>query len=295
MAEGIQVTLQGGRGHEEEDADRTAQFAGRVNADWVVLDGYAFGALHQAALREANRRVLFVDDNGHAAEYTADIVLNQNVHANQALYAGKDKGALYLLGPRYALLRREFRQTPSPGRIIPPEATNLLVTLGGAGNAALANMVVDVLRRLAPRLRFQVRLVLGSAVRPGDVDLEGTEDWLTASPYLEHMTAALGWADLALSAAGSTVYELMRMGVPSLLVVVAENQRAAACQLHDMGVSVNLGPRECLADGAVAQALEALAADQRMRASMSEKGQAAVDAEGPLRVQSAMQSGLLSL
>jgi UDP-2,4-diacetamido-2,4,6-trideoxy-beta-L-altropyranose hydrolase len=295
VAEGIQITLQGEGGHQEADADQTAQLASRVHADWVVLDGYAFGAFHQAILRKAGHRVLFVDDNSHATEYTADIVLNQNVHANQSLYAKKDKGSLYLLGPRYALLRREFRLHSSPAKAIPLQARNFLIILGGTGNIALARLVLGALRLLAGRLRFEVRLVLGGAVCAADIVLQGKEDWLTTVSYLEDMPAALAWSDMVLSCAGSTVYELMRMGVPSLLVVAADNQRAVAEKLHDTGICVNLGPQEALAAGDVARAIEALATDQNTRAEMSKKGQSEVDAQGAVRVRNAMQSGLLRL
>jgi RimJ/RimL family protein N-acetyltransferase len=140
-----------------------------------------------------------------------------------------------------------------------------------------------------------VRLALGSAAQAGEVDLRGTADWLSASPYIEDMPAAQAWADLAVSAAGSTVYELMRMGVPSIVVSVAENQRATARALGELGIAVDLGGVESLEPEAIEHAVEGLAADRAARLRMSERGRVAVDGQGALRVRKAMQTRALTL
>jgi UDP-2,4-diacetamido-2,4,6-trideoxy-beta-L-altropyranose hydrolase len=293
-AEGIHVALPWKDAPEEEDAARTGQFAAAVAADWVVLDGYSFGALHQAILKQAGRRVLFIDDHGHADQYTADIVLNQNIYANETLYAEKGGGAMYLLGPRNALLRRQFRDAGSV-RETRAQALNLLVIFGGAGDLAHASLIVEALRRLAPRRKFQVHLVLGSAVRAEDVVENRAEEWLTVSQFVGDMPGALACADMAVSAAGSTVYELMTVGVPSLVVAVAENQRAIARWLSQSRIGINLGFAGSLEVDAVAEALDSLADDALARASMSAKGREIVDGQGALRVQTVMEAGLIQL
>lgn len=293
--EGIRLIWRGQASREADDAARTAEVAGQVGADWTVIDGYSFGALHQSVVKQAGHKVLFIDDNGHAAEYTADIVLNQNVHADKSLYVGKNRGGISLLGLRYALLRREFRQRPAQAKLTPRLAKKLLVTLGGAGDATLANRVADVLRSLVPRCKLEVRFIVGSAVRSEDVDLKQIKDDVVVTPHIEDMPAALEWADLALSSSGSTTYEIMRMGVPTALVVAAKNQATLATTLDEMGMAINLGAADSLADGAAAQILENMVGDQRKRETMSAKAQAAVDGQGVLRVQRTMRSAQLRL
>ena len=55
-------------------------------ADWIVVDGYQFDSAYQKALRAAGMKVLFIDDNGEASPYSADLILNQNLHASEAMY-----------------------------------------------------------------------------------------------------------------------------------------------------------------------------------------------------------------
>jgi spore coat polysaccharide biosynthesis predicted glycosyltransferase SpsG len=81
-----------------EDAARTSAAARGEKADWVVVDGYQFDSAYQAALRAEGLKVLFIDDNGEAAPYSADLILNQNAHATEALYCNREKHVHLLLG-----------------------------------------------------------------------------------------------------------------------------------------------------------------------------------------------------
>lgn len=294
-AEGIPVTLMGNVDREADDARETCRIAGEIVADWVVLDGYRFDVLHQTELKGAGRRVLFVDDTGEAEAYTADVVLNQNAYADREMYARKDRGALYLTGPRYAMLRREFRQTVPRPRRSAGEPMKVLVLFGGAGHAGLANTTIAAFSRLASRRCFDVRLIAGFSVAIDELDRRDAGGWLTIVPYIEDIGAAAAWADLAVSAAGSTMYELMYNGVPTLMVSVANNQRRVARAIEDLGAGIDLGAFTRLDAATLADAIDRLASDATTRAHMSATGQLAVDGQGSLRVRSVMIAGLLHL
>ncbi len=65
--------------------------------------------------------MLFIDEQlGHAAHYSADLVLNQNAFADEGLYPRRDASTRLLLGPRFALLRHEFVEWRGWEREIPP-------------------------------------------------------------------------------------------------------------------------------------------------------------------------------
>src|SRR5262249_40362740 len=114
----------------DEDAAQTAAMAASMDAEWVAVDGYHFGADYVETLQQAGLRVLFIDDNGHADRYPADLVLNQNLHASGKLYTARSAHTALLLGPRYAFLRSEFLQARRDSEI-PQLARKVLVTLGG--------------------------------------------------------------------------------------------------------------------------------------------------------------------
>ena len=107
----------------------TARAAG---AGWIVLDGYHFDGSFQDGLVAGGRRVLALDDYCHAGWYHADLVLNQNAGAEAVLYANRAPTTVLLLGPRFALLREEFREWSGQHRRIPLCARRVVVTLGGS-------------------------------------------------------------------------------------------------------------------------------------------------------------------
>ena len=130
----------------EDDAKQTV--AARAAADrWVVVDGYHFGDTYHEAVVEAGLRLLAIDDFGHASDYRAHLVLNQNFDAGEGLYARRRDYTRLLLGPAYVLLRREFAPGGLFERIVPPQATKLLVTCGGSDPGNTTPKIVEALGR----------------------------------------------------------------------------------------------------------------------------------------------------
>ena len=86
------------------DADETALIAHEHGADWIVVDGYHFGAEYQKTIKDAGLSLLFIDDYGHADHYYADIVLNQNIYADMSFYPKFESYNRFLLGTKYALI-----------------------------------------------------------------------------------------------------------------------------------------------------------------------------------------------
>ncbi len=95
-----------------DDADATRQVAHQIAADWIVLDGYRFDEAFQRAIdiHDDHFRVMLVDDSATPTSAVADLLLNQNTFANSRLYPNLSAERL-LLGPRFAMLREEFRPT----------------------------------------------------------------------------------------------------------------------------------------------------------------------------------------
>lgn len=269
----------------QADADVvTGEDALAQRADWVVVDGYHLATGYQRALRDAGARVLVVDDHAHLDRYHADILLNQNLGAPD--YGARAPGARLLLGPRYALLRREFRTLPPRA---PADGRRVLVTLGGSDPDGVTARVVAALARVESRLEVQV--IAGA----GTPHLDAIATAAAASPHAvalvvdaRDMPARMAWAGLAVTAAGSTSWELARVGTPQIAIVLADNQRPIAGGLAEAGLAVSLGWHADLTAERIAGAVAALAADAERRAALSRRGRELVDGDGALRVLAAM-------
>jgi UDP-2,4-diacetamido-2,4,6-trideoxy-beta-L-altropyranose hydrolase len=280
----------------EEDAGETARKAKEVGASWVVVDGYHFDGSYQCKLREEGVRVLFLDDYGHADHYEADLVLNQNIDAEATLYDDRSEDTELLLGPRYALLRREFWPWREPRRTPQPEANRVLVTLGGADPDNCTEMVVGALGRL-DREDLRCTVVIGGS-NPNESSIaaaaERTDVSVDLRSDVSDMASLMAEHDVAVSAGGSTCWELAFMGIPNVVLVLANNQRGIAEGLEEAGTALNLGWHEEVDKEEIADQVEKLLRNEEQRLRMAWRAQELVDGRGAERVLGKMLSSKAS-
>ena len=270
------------------DAAETAQLANQREASWVVVDGYQFGAEYQAGLKSRSLKVLFIDDNGHAGQYSADLVLNQNAHANRDLYRHRDAFTRLLLGPRFAMLRREFISRRSWNREIPPVARRVLVTMGGSDPDNVTKLVGEA---ILAEGGFEVTIVVGGS-NPHLARLcelvSNSGGSVRLVENATNMPELIANADVAVAGAGTTTWEMCFLGLPALLIVLADNQHGVAEELNKRGIMGKLGRGSNLSGLTIATQLRSLADSSGMRREMSERGRALVDGRGAERVVSAL-------
>jgi UDP-2,4-diacetamido-2,4,6-trideoxy-beta-L-altropyranose hydrolase len=288
--EDVRVTPLASAAGSEADAAETAARARESGAAWAVVDGYQFSSAYQRSLKRAGVKILWVDDYGHATPYSADVILNQNLYPSEALYAQRDPGVLLLLGPRYAMLRREFTRWRGRRREVPERATKLLITMGGADAENTTAKFVTAVRALE-RPELEVKVVVG----PASPQVEQVEGLCTAAGACfraicagSDMPELMRWADVAVAAAGSTALELLFMGLPAALVMQSDNQQRVAEALAAEGLAVNLGRSEQLESAKITEVVHALLDSRERRVKMSEDGRGQVDGLGAARVLVAM-------
>jgi UDP-2,4-diacetamido-2,4,6-trideoxy-beta-L-altropyranose hydrolase len=284
-AEGMEaLTLQATPGS-PEDARETAQLAQSRGADWVVADGYHFGADYQRLIKDAGLRLLCIDDYGHAGHYCADLVLNQNINATEELYPSREAHTRLLLGTRYVLLRREFWPWRGWRREIPEVARKVLVTLGGGDPDNVTQKVMHALAQVQTDSLEAV--VVAGAANPHLPALQASIAKQPHSIRLEanvtNMPKLMAWADLAITAGGSTCWETAFMGLPSLIIILAENQRFTGARLEQAGLAHNFNGHKNLALANVADSLSKLCVNLEGRQKISLMGQKSVDGFGTSR------------
>lgn len=275
-----------------KDLQETSAAARELEAAWIVLDGYQFDGTFQAGLTGTGAQVLVLDDYGHGDSYRAELVLNQNAGADVAMYANRGSGTRLLLGPRFALLRDEFRHWRADRLAVPATGRRVVVTFGGSDPDNVSARVLQGLAGVREQLEI---LVLVGPANPHRASLE------LAAARCPHavemvvdpsdMAARLAWGDLAVAAAGVTALELARVGTPHISIVVADNQRPGAAALEHCGTVMNLGWQADVEPETIGHAVAELVHDAPRRAELSRRAGELVDGRGVLRVLAAM--GLL--
>lgn len=256
-------------------------------ADWLVVDHYALDADWERRLRPHCCRLLAIDDLA-SRRHDCDLLLDQNLGRRAADYAGRiPAGATVLVGPCHALLRPEFARArqASLARRAGGSLQSLLVTMGGVDLDNATGAVLGLLPGNPLPPGCQVTVVMGAAA-----------PWLAS---VRALASSLPWpcevridvadmaelttnCDFAIGAAGSTAWERCCLGVPSALVVLADNQQPIADALAAAGASWPLGRAGDLA-ATLPIALDA-ATDPARLAALGANAARIVDGLGTARV-----------
>lgn len=234
--------------------------------DWLIVDHYGLDAAWEQVLRARARRILVIDDHA-ARRHDCDLLLNPNLPVTAADYRGRvPETCRLLLGPQYALLRDEFHRQRATVRAREGTVRRLLISCGGSdpGNAtAQALAALAILAQAGALSEIAVEVIAG----PGHRHWRALRAQTHALPgarfrrATRQMAAAMAAADVAIGAGGGSLWERCFLGLPALVITVADNQRAATAALAARGACWDLGPVHGLAPAKVAAHLAALLRD----------------------------------
>lgn len=247
--------------------------------DWLVLDGYDLDEAEQQRWCRRGFRLLAIDDLAHLPHYSAELIVNQNLHATGAVYPAGENTQI-LRGPAYALLRREFVRRARCAFTVQERVRRVVVTFGGTDPAGLGMKMATA---AAEAGNWEVVLA-GGMVPPSGA----AHPRVRMVTDVDDMADLLSRADIAIAAAGTTSWELAFLGIPSLLVAVADNQRPLARELHARGAAMGFEDAAEATPDRIAGDLQCLAASPEARRKMSETASALVDGAGAERVTAAM-------
>lgn len=224
----------------KNDATETLRAIGSRSVDWLVVDHYALDHHWEKFMRPFCRNIMVIDDLADRI-HDCDLLLDQNLGRSAEDYQSLvPDHASKLIGPRYALLRPEFAalREKSLVRRQHPQLQHLLITLGGVDKDNLTSDVLQALRVCDLPSDLCITVVMGPHApwRHKVEEIAATMHRPTqVMVNVRDMASLMAVSDLAICAAGGTVWECCSLGLPSFVIVVAENQRSAAHALKKSG------------------------------------------------------------
>lgn len=270
------------------DASQTAAALGDAPLDWLIVDHYALDARWEHQLRPACRRLMVIDDLADRP-HDCDLLLDQNLGRNASDYAPHvPHNCTLLIGPNYALLRPEFAalRAQSLARREKPQFKRMLIAMGGVDKDNATGQVLDALKDCALPAECEIRLVMGRHapwIGPVNDTLRGLPYQATILVGVDNMAELMTQADLAIGAAGSTSWERCCLGLPTIMVVLADNQRALAAGLGKLGAAAVIAEIQQIVGGLPA-IINSLIDCPKSLVAMSQAAASLVDGVGVDRI-----------
>jgi len=190
------------------------------DANIAIIDSYLADISFYNTLSDLVRLAVYIDD-AKRLDYPRGIVVNGGIHAEELNYSKKD-GVKYLLGPKYIPLRKEFWEVSE--KKIKEKVESIMITFGGDDMRNMTPKILEFLRENYPELKKNV--IVGKAFQNID-EIKKNADKntnLIYYPDAKKIKEIMLESDIAISAGGQTLYELARVGVPTIGICVAENQ-----------------------------------------------------------------------
>jgi len=271
----------------QRDAEETDTALSASTLDWLVIDHYAFDERWEKKIRRDGMQIMAIDDIADRPHH-CELLLDQNLGREPDDYGSlvPDHCKL-LIGPTYALLRPEFAELreKSLARRRFPRLKRLLITMGGMDKDNATAHVLDALRGCSLPDDLTIDVVVGGKA-PW---LEAVQERAASMPWPTHvhvkisdMARRMVTADLAIGATGSTTWERCCLGLPTISVITAENQRNSAAALERFGavrIARNVADSDC-----IREAIRSLVNNKEALREMSVAASAISDGLGLRRV-----------
>lgn len=255
------------------------------HVDWLVVDNYDLDDGWERALSAVASHIMVIDDLANRP-HACHVLLDQNLFPEPAVrYAGLlPADCRTLFGPAHALLRPVLSELARRRQDRGHPVKRVMVFMGGADPD---NLTGRVLAALTDYPELVVDVVAGHAHPAREV----LAHWCAVRPEKRHLIAAgegfpelMAEADLAIGAGGTTTWERCCLGLPSLVIGIADNQYRVAEAVAEYGAHLYLGPAGMVSDRHLAAALETLVTLPGLRRHLAERGRSLVDGRGAERV-----------
>ncbi|VVO89825.1 UDP-2,4-diacetamido-2,4, 6-trideoxy-beta-L-altropyranose hydrolase [Pseudomonas fluorescens] len=269
---------------QEEDADKCTAILRELIFDWLIVDHYALDARWETALKAHYQKLMVIDDLADRP-HQCDLLLDQTFGRDSKDYTPWLPDACTLLcGSKYSLLRPEFAalRAYSLERRKEPQLDHLLITMGGVDKDNATGQVLQALKSTELPASCRITVVMGTTA-PWLAEVRQQAEQMpwstTVQVGVSNMAQLMADSDLAMGAAGATTWERCCLGLPTVLVVLADNQKMAAEILDKARAVVTLSLGKHL-NAELSSIIDILRHDKRRMTNITEHAKNITDGTG---------------
>lgn len=269
--------------HMDYEVDGLLKIINNTSPDILLVDSY-FVTMNYFSALAGKVKVAYIDDMNYA-QWNVDVIINYNIFSQIYDYSWYEENKIKLiLGPKYAPLRDEFQDKKA--HKIDDIVSSVMVSAGGTDPERIIERIMIEICPILPEIKFhfivgalnpRINSIKETAHKNSNVVLHVNE---------QNMAELMEECDIAISAAGTTLYELCACGIPTITYILADNQIVAAEQFHKQGVMLNAGDCRDNIDfiDMLAYQLKELCIDKITRKRLSTTMQLLVDGLGAERI-----------
>jgi UDP-2,4-diacetamido-2,4,6-trideoxy-beta-L-altropyranose hydrolase len=269
----------------EEDWQTIKEILIAEKPDIIVIDSYNVTKEFFMELNKHTKCTIYIDDIA-AFDYPVDIVINGNISAPLLEYKKTFKNQKFLLGLEYNLIRQEFRNTPK--RNVPTQCNSIMISTGAADPHNMTEIILSTLINDSNLSEYTFHVIIGKGFKENAINqirsmaIESNAIVLHQNPA--KMSEIMLKSDLAITAGGSTLYELFACGVVTFAFIYADNQKDLVKESEKNGYLFNIGLYNEINQKDLIKKIIRVAENYRLRKSMVEKIQSVVDCNGTERI-----------
>ncbi|RXI45897.1 UDP-2,4-diacetamido-2,4,6-trideoxy-beta-L-altropyranose hydrolase [Clostridium tetani] len=218
------------------DENNTLNQLKSISADCLITDSYDVNEDYFNKTKKLFKVTGYVDDV-NLYNFNVDFIINQNIGAEEFSYK-VNKDTKLFLGTSYIMLREEFRKVPK--RRVNKNVENVMITVGGSDSNGITNIICDYVKDF----EFKFHVVVGPSFNEENIErlikLKNLKNNIILY-FNANMIEIMNKCDIAISACGSTLYELAASSIPTIGIIIANNQKIVAGKMHEKGLIYNLG------------------------------------------------------
>jgi spore coat polysaccharide biosynthesis predicted glycosyltransferase SpsG len=215
-AEEFQLTVQ--KRSQRCDSIKLSEEILSMNCDVAVFDGYEFLYDSISEIFDNYVKVVLIDDNGDLAKFPCHLVINQNLHADAAMYASNETSPQLLLGLSWAMIRPEVVEQINITKTV--EKSGILLSIGGTDHLGITPALLDGINQVSKE----------KAIATGGVLTGGTLTPLD-------MAITMSLSKVGIIACGTTTWEAVCLSLPFVGLVTADNQVKVGDSLVEYGIA----------------------------------------------------------
>lgn len=258
-------------------------FTKRYDIDLVIIDSYNITKDYFITLKTFINKVAYIDDI-NSFSYPVDFLINGNITGEYLKYIKYYEHETTLLGIEYNLIRDEFKDLPK--RKVNEKINEIMITTGGSDPYNISVKLLKILLKQEKYHLLKINIIVADGFNNKQElkNISETNSNVVIYESVQSMSRIMLNCDFAISAGGSTLYELCACGTPTLAFIMAENQKFIVEKMTELGFVDSLGWYNEFSEEELLSRLEKVSMDYKSRTKVVERMQHLVDGKGASRV-----------